>query len=119
MYNQREQYDEDLNKMLTEVIQNRYGTARTVTEIANDKENHRTYLIEGESLFCRYGSDPDTGVLEFVDFEGGPFVGVGGRMEHLCDGTFGEIVKVSSVEDNKVTRVEVEVKIDVREDEGE
>jgi len=105
--------------MLTEIFENRYGQARTVTEIANDKENHRTYLIEGESNYCRYGSDPDTGVLEFIDFEGGPFMSVGGRMEHLCDGAFGEIVKVSSIEDSKVTRVEVEVKIDVREDDDE
>lgn len=56
----------------------RYGDKRTITKIGENE-----FSISGESSFYRAGTNPDTGVLEYADFEGGPFVAVGGKWWEL------------------------------------
>jgi hypothetical protein len=47
----------------------RYGDQRYITDVGGG-----CYIIEGKSKFIRAGGDD---MIEYVDFEGGPFIGVG------------------------------------------
>jgi hypothetical protein len=53
------------------VIHSRYGDKRTLLKVADDK-----YTLSGRSLYHRLGWLKD-GTIEFMDFEGGPFVTIG------------------------------------------
>lgn len=57
----------------------RYGDAREIYQCNIEKN---TYFILGKSRYYRVGSDPDTQHLEYVDFEGGPFIMVNEELYH-------------------------------------
>tara|TARA_B110000503_G_C7103011_1_gene394675 strand:- start:1061 stop:1390 length:330 start_codon:yes stop_codon:yes gene_type:complete len=95
---------------------NRYGQERITT-----KTGENTFTIEGSSAFIRSAwMENEPGVIDFVDFEGGPFICVRSSMwEYGVTGAdFERVVKSVAVttlgaEDelrtNDWTRVEVTV----------
>jgi hypothetical protein len=50
----------------------RYGDPRYITDVGGG-----CYIIEGKSKFVRVGGDT---VVDYIDFEGGPFIGVGASL---------------------------------------
>ena len=55
------------NKQIYET--SRYGDPRYITDVGGG-----CFFIEGKNKYVRVGG---TDVIEYVDFEGGPFIGVG------------------------------------------
>lgn len=53
------------------VIHSRNGDKRTLLKVSDDQ-----YTLSGRSLYHRLGWDKD-GTIQFMDFEGGPFVTLG------------------------------------------
>jgi hypothetical protein len=74
------------------VFYSRYGDSRTLTKIGENQ-----WKIEGKSHFCRAGSSADGKTLEYMDFEGGPFVCVG---DPLRDTGLSEILYIAEVAPN-------------------
>jgi len=68
-------------------LASRYGDKRIIR-----KEGTGVYTIEGRSKWCRVGNACDGKGLEYIDFEGGPMVGVGGIFPY--DGAEQTITKV-------------------------
>ena len=62
--------------MFMEIIQNRYGSDRTIEKISPTK-----LRIMGESLINRNSTD-STGKCSMFDFEGGPCLNVGGKVRY-------------------------------------
>jgi len=53
------------------VIHSRNGDKRTLLKVSDDQ-----YILSGRSLYHRMGWDKE-GIVQFMDFEGGPFVSIG------------------------------------------
>jgi len=53
-------------------FKSRYGDIRKVSQ-----ESKNCYIVEGKTLYHRCASD-ENGILVMFDFEGGPYVEVGG-----------------------------------------
>jgi hypothetical protein len=70
-----------------EIIQNRYGNDRVYTKI--DATHIR---IMGESLFSR-GSEDENGNQTMYDFEGGPCLNLGGKIQFM-----GSDFKIKSIQ---------------------
>ena len=88
-----------------EIIPNRYGNDRVYTKI--DATHIR---IMGESLFSR-GSEDSNGIQTMYDFEGGPCLNVGGKIQYM-----GSDFKIKSIKSEvsgqeNLTSVIVEVEI--------
>lgn len=52
-------------------FKSRYGVDRTIEKVGPDE-----YIIRGHSLYSRGGMTED-GKVQFIDFEGGPFIQLG------------------------------------------
>ena len=79
--------------MTKETITSRYGETRTITKVPGKE---RTYIISGKSHYMRGGGSREDGNY-YIDFEGGPFLGQGGRIDGICTTITGEIADVESV----------------------
>jgi hypothetical protein len=72
-----------------EIIKSRYGLDRTIEKI-----NHTTLRVMGESQFFRTSKN-NSGETTVFDFEGGPYISVGGKIN------FGGIQwKINSINDS-------------------
>ena len=88
-----------------EIVKNRYGNDRVIEKISPTK-----IRIMGESLFGRTSTD-DSGNLIMFDFEGGPCLMVGSKLNYLkSNWTINKIVKEESSQQN-LTSVLLEVEI--------
>ena len=83
-------------------IKSRYGQVRTITE-----QGDGSFLVEGESLYHRCGSDEEGNGLWMVDFEGGPFISVGDTF--LGNKKYGAVTKLEIVEDDRQDYFKVKV----------
>lgn len=88
--------------MITSRIKSRYGQLRTITEEADG-----SFVVEGESLYHRCGSDEQGNALWMVDFEGGPFICVGDVF--LGNKKYGTVKKLEIVEDDRKDYFKVKV----------
>jgi len=59
-------------------ITSRYGATRVIVPLQDN-----WYRVSGPSRFFRAGAEPDSDVLAYFDFEGGPFIST--RNELVCD----------------------------------
>ena len=84
---------EDILEQTTKVAvcTSRYGEPRDIYR-CNVDEN--TYFVLGKSKYYRVGSDPDSQQLEYVDFEGGPFIMINEEFYH----NKGKLPNVQSLE---------------------
>jgi hypothetical protein len=73
-----------------EIIQNRYGVDRVIEKLDSNR-----IRVMGESLFSR-GSQDEEGNQIMFDFEGGPCLNVGGKIEYL-----GQDFKIKSITPEK------------------
>lgn len=83
---------------LVDSFGSRYGEKRDVYECNVEPG---TYYIIGKSRYYRAGSSEDGQRLEYVDFEGGPFISVGDpflghKLQNMPNVTDLEIVKLQS-----------------------
>jgi hypothetical protein len=72
-------------------FRSRYGDYRDVYK-CNIEAN--TYFVIGKSRYYRAGTNPDTHILEYVDFEGGPFIAVNDEFLH----NKGKLPKIETLE---------------------
>ena len=77
--------------MIHDTFNARYGLNRTIKQVGE-----RTYHISGKSRYSRGGGNPADGNF-FLDFEGGPFIGQGMKMDSIYEGIIGEIEMVKSI----------------------
>ena len=77
-----------------QIIQNRYGVDRVIEKLDSNR-----IRIMGESLISR-GSQDEEGNQTMFDFEGGPCLNVGGKIEY-----FGQDFKIKSIKPEKVKEV--------------
>lgn len=62
--------------METKVYKSRYGEERYLKETGKN-----TYHLWGSSFYMRHSSEPSTGLMTMVDYEGGPFILVGNPLD--------------------------------------
>ena len=74
-----------------EIVQNRYGVDRVIEKIDSTR-----IRVMGESLFSR-GSQDEEGNQTMFDFEGGPCLNVGGKIQYK-----GTDFKINSITPEKV-----------------
>lgn len=72
------------------VFQSRYGDERVLKKLSEN-----TYSIMGKSHYGRAGNNPNGEGLQFIDFEGGPFVCLGTEMSFF-----------GAKDDRKISKVE-------------
>ena len=91
--------------MNMEIVQNRYGSDRVIEKIGPTK-----LRIMGESLMARTSQDNEGNITMF-DFEGGPCLNVGGKINFgKTDWTITNIVQEDSGKEN-LCSVLVEIKL--------
>lgn len=73
-----------------QIIQNRYGVDRVIEKIDSNR-----IRVMGESEFTRGSQDADGNQIMF-DFEGGPCLNVGGKIEYM-----GTDFKIKSIKSDK------------------
>ena len=61
-------------------IRSRYGVDRKITYVGRLGGDEHLWKVSGKSRIYRAGGSPDA--LEFVDFEGGPFISLGEEFAH-------------------------------------
>ena len=95
-----------------EIIQNRYGVDRVIEKISTDK-----LRITGESEFSRISED-ENGIITMYDFEGGPCLNVGGKIQYLKSNWKINSISVSETKIENLPSVIVEVEILWRKNQG-
>lgn len=76
-------------------LTSRYGTERVVLQISDD-----TFTISGKSEYHRCGSKADGLGLEFVDFEGGPFIQLNDRIGFYTESDDDRRIKHIAIDEN-------------------
>lgn len=89
-----------------EIIQNRYGTDRVLTKLSHDR-----IRVMGESLFARTAEDGE-GNLNMFDFEGGPALNVGGKIEFMKSKWIIKGIEVEETDQENLSSVVLTVKLD-------
>ena len=91
--------------MFMEIVKNRDGNDRVIEKISPTK-----LRVMGESLYTRTSQD-DSGNTTMYDFEGGPILGLGGKLHFgKTDWTITKITPEASGKEN-LASVIVEVKL--------
>lgn len=75
-----------------EIIQNRYGQERVIEKISLNR-----LRIMGDSLIYKQSLDKN-GNIKLFDFEGGPFLSVGGKIKFLNSDWLIKSIKVEDVD---------------------
>lgn len=88
--------------MIIDRFKSRYGQLRTITEQADG-----SFIVEGESIYHRCGSNEDGVDLWMVDFEGGPFISVGDPL--LGHKNYGTVKKLEIIEHDQKEYFKVRV----------
>jgi hypothetical protein len=89
-----------------EIIQNRYGTDRVLTKLSHDR-----IRIMGESLFIR-SADDGSGTLNMFDFEGGPCLNVGGKIDFMKSKWVIKSIEVEETDQENLASVILTVRLD-------
>ena len=78
-----------------EIVQNRHGIDRVIEKISHNK-----IRVMGESLFSRTSTDENNNLTMF-DFEGGPALNIGGKIQYMStDWKIEEIQQEPTAQEN-------------------
>jgi hypothetical protein len=97
--------------MITDTFNARYGLTRTITEVETNEHEIREFIISGKSRYGRGGGSVEDGSY-FIDFEGGPFVGIGGYMQDIYPAVEGRIIDVTREDPDEDDMMSVRVRVD-------
>lgn len=84
-----------MNKKIYQI--SRYGQPRHITDLGDGK-----YIIEGETKFYRVGGKE---IINYVDFTGGPFIGVDGQLFHDDSTIIVESIKVEKTDKENYLKI--------------
>ena len=99
--------------MIEDTFPARYGLTRTITEVETNEHEIREFIISGKSHYGRGGGSKSGGNY-FIDFEGGPFIGLGGYIQDIYPKVEGYIIDVTDVtsSDDEEGVMSVRVRVD-------
>ena len=97
--------------MIEDTFPARYGLTRTITEVETNEHEIREFIISGKSHYGRGGGSMEDGNY-FIDFEGGPFVPLGGDMQNIYPKVEGYIIDVDWEGGGEEGMMSVRVRVD-------
>jgi hypothetical protein len=97
--------------MIEDTFGARYGLTRTITEVETNEHEIREFIISGKSHYGRGGGSKKNDTY-FVDFEGGPFIGIGGYIQDIYPKVEGYIIDVDWEAGGEDGMMSVRVRVD-------
>ncbi len=97
--------------MIEDTFNARYGLTRTITEVETNEHEIREFIISGKSHYGRSGGSMEDGNY-FIDFEGGPFVPLGGDMQNIYPKVEGRIIGITEECADQDDMMSVRVRVD-------